>query len=71
MAATPPNAGAKKWEDAMQSSTPFPPQPAIPCIEGSPEGVIYGYPGAVVTTTAGALYVKSTPADVATGWLAK
>ena len=68
MAALPPNSGAKSWEDAMQSGIPHPAQPAIPNIVGSPEGVVYGYVGAVVTDDAGNLYVKSTDATVATGW---
>ena len=69
MAATPPNAGAKAWEDAMQSNQPYPAQPAIPVLNATPEGVIYANPGAVCTDIAGNLYVKSTDASVNTGWL--
>lgn len=68
MAGTPPNAGAKSWEDAMQSGIPRPAQPAIPNIIGSPEGVLYGDVGAMVTDDEGGLWVKSTDASVATGW---
>jgi len=69
MAGTPPQAGAKAWEDAMQSGIPYPAQPAIPILNATPEGSVYAPAGSVCTDIAGHLYVKSTPADVSTGWL--
>lgn len=67
----PPQAGAKAWEDAVQSGIPYPAQSSIPILNATPEGSIYAPPGSVCTDTTGKIYVKSTLADVNTGWVEK
>ncbi len=64
-----PNAGATLWDDAVQSGKMV--QPGIPTLLASPEGVIYGRAGLVVTTVTGQLFVKASEADVNTGWVEK
>lgn len=75
LTAPPPTlAGAKAWEDAVQGQGTYgvgPAQSSIPIFTSTPEGVVFAPPGAVCSTVAGKIYVKSTDGSLNTGWVAQ
>lgn len=70
----PPNnqPAAKDWEAGYQGGgtvlTPMSPT-LRPVLDASPEGVHYAPAGTVVAVKSGALFTKSTTADLNTGWV--
>jgi hypothetical protein len=54
----------------MQADYDSQPQDQIPRIRGSPEGVVFGRIGVIIADfETGILYQKTTPVEIATGWV--